>query len=254
MLLNDPGRTSYDLTMNLLGFEVRTNPFFFVLPLMFGQGFVRQFPDVNPGIGLVTIAAVFWISILIHELGHALAFRNFGMSSRIVLYWMGGLAIPEGSSSWMGNRSLSPKQRIIVSLAGPLAGLLLAGVFVLLAMTLRASVQWRLVLPLPIFPDDGPVPFGGLLHLIFVSGVVINVIMNLFNLVPVYPLDGGQVARQALIQGDPWMGLRKSLILSLVAAIGMALISLQILKSPFMAVFFGLMAFSNFQEMQGPRW
>jgi Zn-dependent protease len=253
MLLQEPGQTAYDLTFNLFGFEVRTNIFFFVLPLVFAQYFVSVFQNVNPGVALLTVAAVFWISTLAHELGHAFAFRRFGISSRIVLYWMGGLAIPEGS--WMGRRnSLTPKQQIIVSLAGPIAGLLLAAVMVVLAISLKAQIAWAWVLPVPRFGETGPVPFLGMLHLIFHSFIVINVIMNLFNLVPVFPLDGGQVARQVLIQTDPWQGLRKSLILSMVAAIGMALISLQLMGSLYMAIFFGLMAFSNFQELQGPRW
>lgn len=253
MLLQEPGRTAYDLTFNLFGFEVRTNLFFFVLPLLFGQDFISGFPSVNPGVALLTVAAVFWISILVHELGHAFAFRHFGVSSRIVLYWMGGLAVPEGS--WMSKRSsLTPKQQIIVSLAGPIAGLLLAVAMVALAMSLRAMIYWKIVLPIPIFGESSPVPTGGMLHLIFISSIAINVILNLFNLVPIFPLDGGQVARQALILGDPWQGLRKSLILSMVAAIGMVLISLQFFDGLFMPIFFGLMAFSNFQELQGPRW
>ena len=62
-------------------------------------------------------------SILIHELGHALAYARFGQPARVVLYHFGGLAIPE---SWGRRRHLPPAERFIVSAAGPLAQLLVA--------------------------------------------------------------------------------------------------------------------------------
>jgi stage IV sporulation protein FB len=254
MLLQEPVRTPYDITVNLFGFEVRTSIFFFVLPLILGRGLI---PDtINPGLGLLAIAGVFWVSVLVHELGHAWAFRRYGVSSRIVLYWMGGLAIPSDGGTWMAKRSgsLTPQQRIIISLAGPVAGLLLAAAMCLVVISLQGSIVWHLALPLPQFGESSPIQRGSLPHVIFYSAIVINVILNLFNLVPIFPLDGGQVARQTMVIADPWNGVRKSLILSLVAAVGMILISLQLMENVFLAVFFGFLAFSNFQELQGPRW
>ncbi len=255
MLLAEPNRTSYDLTFPLFGFEIRTHPAFFILPLLFGYSWIQGF-TVNPGVGLLIVAGVFWTSILIHELGHAFAFRYFGISSRIVLYWMGGLAIPQSGNLWSSRQtgSLTPNQQIIVSLAGPFAGLLLALILCLIVPYLSGSIGWHGIFPVPSFPDKGPVPFGSAVHLVFSCAIVINVVLNLINLVPVFPLDGGKVARNALIQMDPWNGIRKSLILSIVAAIGMALISLRLLDGIFIAIFFGLMAHANFQELQGPRW
>lgn len=255
MLLNEPGRTDFDLNFNLFGFQVRTNILFFVLPLLLGQGFVASFRDVNPGVGMLVIAAVFWISVLIHELGHAFAFRYFGIDSRIVLYWMGGLAIPTGAGAWAPRKSLTPMRHIVVSLAGPIAGLLLAGVLCLLVWSLHGGLrlsEWRII-PFPVFDESSPVPRGGVVHLAFLSGIVINIILNLFNLVPIFPLDGGQVTRQIMILGDPWNGIRHSLILSIVACIGMILLTLQT-GSYFLPIFFGLMAYSNFQELQGRQW
>lgn len=256
MLLNEPARTDYDITFHLFGFEVRTHLLFFVLPVFIGQGFVTLFSDVIPGVGMLIVAAVFWISILVHELGHAFAFRLFGIHSRIVLYLMGGLAIPEGPRLWSAAKKgrLTPGQQIIVSLAGPVAGLLLAAVLCLIVWSLKGSFlpgNWKII-PLPIFSEASPIDHGRELHLAFFTGVVINIVLNLFNLVPVFPLDGGQVARQLLVLKDPWNGIRQSLILSIVACLGMILLTIQM--GFFLPVFFGLMAYSNFQELQGPRW
>lgn len=256
MLLNEPAPTDYDITFDLFGFEVRTNLLFFVLPVFIGQGFVSSFQKVNPGVGMLIVAAVFWVSILVHELGHAFAFRMFGIHSRIVLYLMGGLAIPEGLHRWSSAKKgrLTPVQQIIVSLAGPVAGLMLAAALCLIVWSLKGSFatsSWKII-PLPMFGETSPITQESELHLAFSIGVVINIVLNLFNLVPVFPLDGGQVTRQLLVLKDPWNGIRQSLILSIVACLGMILLTLQM--GFFLPVFFGLMAYSNFQELQGPRW
>ena len=102
MFLSEPGRTSYDLEFSCFGFPVRVHPAFFIMPLLLGRGLIT--PEVNTGVGLVLVTAIFFVSILVHELGHALAFRYYGLPSRIVLYWMGGLAIPDSGNVW-GSKS-----------------------------------------------------------------------------------------------------------------------------------------------------
>ena len=130
MFLSEPGQTAYDINFSFLGFPVRVHPAFFILPLLLGKGLVG---GMNLGVGLLLVAVLFFISILIHEVGHAIAFRYYGIPSRIVLYWMGGLAIPGGGGGKWGNSnrptgSLNSNQQIVVSLAGPVFGFLLAAV------------------------------------------------------------------------------------------------------------------------------
>ena len=261
MLLNEPGRTDYDWTFHLFGFEVRTHPAFLITPILLGRGFLSQFQDsVNTGVGWLVLITVFWVSVLIHELGHALAFRYYGIHSRIVLYWLGGLAIPDSANVWRPRRSnsLRPGQQVIVSLAGPVAGLLLSGVLCVLVYTLGgriALLDFLIPVPGPVL-EGSTIPPASVLGLIFWTGIILNFVMNLFNLVPIFPLDGGQVARQLMIQADPTDGLRNSIFLSLAACIGMILLSLK-MENSFGAIFFGLMAFSNYQSLQGyggSRW
>src|SRR5215510_4525058 len=71
---------------------------------------------------LIEWLAVIFVSILVHELGHALVVRSFGMSPQILLYSMGGL------TSWRDEKDISHAKRIAISLAGPFAGFLFGGI------------------------------------------------------------------------------------------------------------------------------
>ena len=88
VLFQEPRQTPYDLKFSFLGFPVRVHPAFFIMPIILGQS-IFQLADmlgVNMGVTLMVLTVVFFISILVHELGHTLAFRYFGIDSRILLY------------------------------------------------------------------------------------------------------------------------------------------------------------------------
>ena len=252
MFLSEPGKTPYDLKFNLLGFPCRVHPGFFVLPVLFSQGFFQ--PGLNAGVVVIIIAAVFFLSVLVHELGHTLAFRYFGIDSHVVLYWMGGLAIPGGGmGSWKGGRtrSLKPNEQIVVSLAGPVAGLLLAGFFVLVAFVItgKISVHWAGPIPFVRYAAEGTILADSkALNLFVFANIIINIFLNLFNLLPVYPLDGGQISRQLFVKADPYAGVRKSIMLSLGVAVFITVYALS-KKDTFLGVFFGFMAWSNYQTL-----
>lgn len=260
MFLSEPGRTGYDLNFSCFGFPVRVHPAFFVLPLLLGNGLIT--PAVNQGVGLLVVTGIFFVSILIHELGHAVAFRYFGIPSRIVLYWMGGLAIPESSRAW-GNRptgALNPNQQIVISFAGPAFGLALAAVFYGLVYLLGGSVTFRneSFPPLlePFFSKESKYAGYGIVFMICYGGIMLNLFLNILNLAPIYPLDGGQIARQVMVKLDAYNGVRNSIVLSLGSAILIALVSLSA-GDRFLAFFFGFMAWTNYQMLQqynGPRW
>lgn len=90
LLLEPPPPTRYDLRFTLVGVPTRVHPLFRILAVFFG-GFA---PD--PVRLLIWVAGVF-VSILIHELGHALAMRRCGQPSQIVLHLMGGLTVRLGA-------------------------------------------------------------------------------------------------------------------------------------------------------------
>lgn len=240
MLFQSPPPTQFDLNFSIAGIPVRVHPLFWLLSIIFGLG---------TGQILVWVFVVFF-SILIHELGHAFAFRRYGQESYIVLHLMGGLTIPD-SPHWGGrNVSLSPNQQIFVSLAGPFAGFILA-ILVMTGVFFSGgaiSISFLLVI-IPI-PNLAYLPFGNNALYAFISMLLwVNVFWGLINLLPVFPLDGGQVARNVLIQYDPWDGARKSLWLSTITGAIVALGAYIFLGSFYMAFLFGVLAFQSYQAL-----
>ena len=243
MLFQTLPPTRYDLRFSVAGIPVRVHPLFWLIALLLGSsGSLLQIP--------IWIFVVF-ISVLIHELGHAMAFRFYGVHSQIVLHAMGGLTIPEAApwgSGW-ANVSPSPKQQIIISLAGPFAGFLFAVLVMVMVIftggTLHTSILFGLI-PLPLTAILG----GQVLSIFITLLLFVNVFWGMFNLLPVYPLDGGQVTRNVLIQYDPTDGARKSLWVSVIAGGIIALFGLLVMRSVYIAFLFGILAFQSFQSLQ----
>ena len=80
---------------------------------------------------LLWISAIF-ISVVVHELGHALCFRYYRINSHIVLYHFGGLAIPDSYQAVGYGSQLKPGQQVAISAAGPAAQLALAFIVILI--------------------------------------------------------------------------------------------------------------------------
>lgn len=245
LLFQSPPPTRYDLRFNLFGFPVRVHPLFWLIALLLGSsGDITLLP--------FWVLAVF-ISIVIHEVGHALAFRRYGLSSQIVLHGAGGLTIPQ-SAMW-GNRwasvALSPNQEIVTSLAGPVAGFVFGGLIMGAVVLLGGSIFTTRLLGFIPLPAAALLPFGGRILNSFITIMLwVNIFWGLINLLPVYPLDGGNVARYILLQVDPRDGVRKSLWLSVIMGAVIALVALLLLRSVYMALLFGLLAFQSYQMVQ----
>jgi Zn-dependent protease len=244
-MFQPPPPTRYDLRFSIAGIPVSVHPLFWLIAVLLGSsGDVLLIP--------VWILVIF-VSILIHELGHALAFRRYGQRSQIVLHFAGGLTIPEPVSwgSGYANVALTPNQQIFISLAGPLAGFLLAALVITLVFVTGGSVvtTWLLgFIPLPL---TALMPFGGRILTVMVSMLLwVNIFWGLINLMPVHPLDGGNVTRNVLLQADPVDGVRKSLWVSVIAGALVAIAGLVFFRSVFMALLFGLLAFQSYQLLQ----
>jgi len=126
--------------------------------------------------GLLLVACVFTVVVL-HELGHALVARRFGIATRdITLYPIGGIARLER----MPER---PAQELLVAIAGPAVNGVLA---------LAIYVGLRLV---GVGAGDDPLTIGASF---MVQLMWINLSLGIFNLVPAFPMDGGRILRAVL--------------------------------------------------------
>lgn len=244
MIFQSPAPTRFDLNFSLLGIPVRVHPLFWLLTLLLG-------PRSNNLLPILIWVLVVFISIIVHEMGHALAFRRYGLNSRIVLHFAGGLAIPESAPWGMGlSVAPSPMQQVIISLAGPFAGFILALLIVAGVFFSGGSVSIGLLLGFIPIPQLETFPFGGTLVAQFIGMMLwVNVFWGLINLLPVFPLDGGQATRNIFIQYDPFDGARKSLWLSVITGGLMALAGLLFFGSIYMALLFGLLAFQSYQSL-----
>ena len=256
MLLAEPQRTAWDVNFQIFGFPVRIHPLFWVVGLVLGYR-----GEADP-IWLLTCMVAVFVSILIHELGHAFLIRRFGRPAHIVLYGMGGLAI-EGHdtphSAWSSfsfeppRRSRTPTEQIIISFAGPAAGFIFAAIIIALVFATGGHVYFgfgRFYIP------GFEVELGGALGenqnlygLVYVL-LYFNVFWGLMNLLPVFPLDGGQIAQQILIVKDPWGGVVKSLWLSIIVASGTAFVGGALFRDPFIVLLFISLAVSNYLALQ----
>jgi len=163
-----------------------------------------------------------FVCVTLHELGHALAARRYGIKTKdITLYPIGGVARLERIPS-------NPKHELVVALAGPLVNIVI--MILLLPFILNTS-----------FETD---PESSLIidHTNFLSMLgIINVWLALFNLIPAFPMDGGRVLRAVLSAG---MGRVRATeiaaIVGKVLAVGFIFVGFYI--NPFL-IFIGLFIF-----------
>ncbi len=184
---------------SIAGIRLRIHVTFLLLLVLFpmwAAGSVREAFEVV-GVLLSVFACV-----MLHELGHALAARRYGIGTReIVMLPIGGLARLERMPD-------KPVQEIVVALAGPFVNVLIASV-IALVLALTGGV-----------PDPVSVLANGTDRwLVFLFAA--NIVMLAFNLVPAFPMDGGRVLRALLAMRLPFE--RATRIASLVGQ-GFALV------------------------------
>ena len=184
---------------------------------------------------------VLFVSILVHELGHALTSRKMtGVTPSIKLWGMGGLAYP--------NTQLTQKQSFWVTWAGPLAGLGFFGLIVLSCCAIYGFAVGTELTMIFLFPSretytvlaemNNPLLFM-LKELLWV-----NFWWSLINLLPIFPLDGGQI--YASIEKSP----KRVWIVGMVTGAVIAIAGFFILHQIFIAILFGYFAFQNYKRLE----
>jgi stage IV sporulation protein FB len=218
-MLAEPPRSRHDLDFRIADIPVRVHWTFWLVAVIMGiQG-------GGPIFLLMWVLAVF-ISILVHELGHALTAKAMAPGARqwIVLYSFGGLA--------MSTAKLKRPQRILQIAAGPLAGLLLGVVCFVITVVLKETTA--ISSPLTAFLS---------------SMLFINFIWSIFNLVPVLPLDGGHIARELLCYLDERKAESRAQLISMITA-GLVAVLAFVMRQPFAGVLMIFLAISSYQAWQ----
>lgn len=169
----------------LAGIDVYMHLTFLLLLAWIAVSYYLPNQSVNEAIwGVVFILAVFAVVVL-HELGHALAARRYGVETRdITLLPIGGIArlarIPE-----------EPKQELVIAIAGPMVNVIIAailfiGIFATTGFSSAESLQQEVMR-------------GGLFVGTFAERLFyVNVWLVIFNMIPAFPMDGGRVLRALL--------------------------------------------------------
>ncbi len=250
MFLVEPSPSQGDLHFSLLGIPVRIHPFFWLMALVLGSS--RKDP-----IYVVLWVVAMLLCILLHELGHAVVMQAYGYWPSIVLYSFGGMAIPH--SGRYGARRPGPWGDMLIAFGGPASGFILAAVLVLpiYYLAIHYPHDYGLAFYFRVVPDV-VVPNYFLTE--FLHDVLqISVMWGLVNLLPIYPLDGGQIAQQVFVLSSPGDAIRQSLVLSMIAGGAMvAIFFAQAMNEPggvqwqsfYPAAFFAYLTYSNFTTLQ----
>ncbi len=184
---------------------------------------VRRHGYVSPVYAGFEYLALFAI-VLLHEFGHALACRQTGgVADRIMLWPLGGIAF------------VQPPQRAAAQLwaiaAGPLVNVALIPVF--FAAQFVVATVWGAGLPADAYRLLASVAF-------------VNVIILCFNLLPIYPLDGGQILRSLL-----WFPIGRVRSLRVATILGFITIPIAVLygiSQGFDAVWGAILGFFLFSQ------
>lgn len=206
------------LEFTLFGIPIRVEPIFWITLALIGFMSSQALPGDALLMGTALFVMAGFISILIHELGHALMIKKYKLPTEIVLSSFGGYAThPAGV--------LTRKQSFLVTLAGPL----LQAIF---------GLAVYLLVPYINLPS-------GMIWLFIVYLYGVSLFWAILNCIPVLPLDGGRMLEAVL-------GPRKiklTLTISMLVAVAACVLGFS-LKQPFLGIFMAMFAFQNYQALE----
>lgn len=207
------------MELKLGSIPLRIQGGFFLMALFLGM---TERDPVRLAIWVVVVL----VSIVVHELGHALVGKAFGLVPRIELHGMGGHTYFTGGPTTRGE--IGTAKSIAISLAGPFAGF----VFAVGVVAVRG------------FVPQHPLASHATSLLLFV-----NIVWGIFNLAPMLPLDGGNVLRAALSRLSKNRGETIARVVSV--AFAAALVLWSVTRKHWWLLFLGvLFAFQNVQALR----
>lgn len=167
----------------VFGIQLAVHASFLLLLAWFGwQGWTEA--GAGGAAWEVLLIVVFFGCVVLHELGHSLTARRYGVETRRILL------MPIGGMAEMDRIPRKPSAELLITIAGPAVNFLIAAVL--------GVLLWR------TYWSGESVPPHGLKDLGF-QLLVWNGVMGVFNLLPVFPMDGGRIFRAILAVNLPYL-------------------------------------------------
>jgi Zn-dependent protease len=207
------------IRFSFFGIPVEIQPWFWVILALIGSNFGRMDEGSNQALLIALFVIAGGFSIFVHELGHALTGKMFRARPFIVLHGFGGYAAFPGSyfSQW---------QSFLVTAAGPAIQLMLGG--------------------LALFANYMMPELSDMFRIFLTDLALVSIFWALLNLLPVIPLDGGQMMAALLGPQRRKLSLQVSMIAAVVCVALMWKFGIGTLM-PFYLLYF---AWLNYQEMK----
>lgn len=177
----------------IAGIPIKLHVTFFIIILLGAWQWAGRTEDAIGGalFGAALMLALF-LCVTLHELGHSLVARAFGIQTREILL------LPLGGVAQLSQNPDQPRQELWIALAGPLVNVVIALILIVIGLTPQVDLFAYLL--------DGRGLSEILSNDISLTNFLLwllsaNISLVLFNLVPAFPLDGGRVLRALLAMG-----------------------------------------------------
>lgn len=212
------------MELKLGSIPVRVQGWFILMALLLGAN------ERDPARLAIWVAVVV-VSVVVHELGHAMMGKAFGLVPRIELHGMGGTtSFQAPAAGEPGRATIGTAKSVALSLAGPFAGFGFA-----IAVIVAQLAGFHPTHPLALHA----------LSLLF----AVNIAWGIFNLLPMLPLDGGNVLRAILVRVTSKHGEKIARVVSVAVAAGIAILAIS--REQWWVLYLGvLFAFRNVQALR----
>jgi len=218
----------------IAGIDIYIHATFFLLIYLVGISYWNEQGTLEAVISGVGFVLALFSCVVLHEFGHSLTARRYGIQTRnITLLPIGGVASLEKMPD-------DPRQEINVAMAGP-------AVNFLIALLLYIYLDFRHT---PITPEELSVTSGSFVYRL----MIINLFIAGFNLLPAFPMDGGRILRAALaMRMDHATATQKAASVGQFIAIGMGFLG--IMYNPFLLliaifIWFGASMENNAEQVK----
>ena len=177
----------------IAGIPIKLHMTFFILVLLGAWQWAGRSADPVAGalFGATLIVALF-ACVVLHELGHSLMARRFGIETREILL------LPLGGVAQLNKNPEQPRHELLIALAGPLVNVVIVLLLVIIGLTPQVNLFTYLLDGRGLSEILGTELSLNNLLLWLLSA---NMSLVLFNLIPAFPLDGGRVLRALLAMG-----------------------------------------------------